>query len=84
VRSGRDQIAYREDQGQRAGAKVEYPFKVIKRHFGHVKVRYRGMAKNTSQLLVMFDLSNQSMVHKLLIADQQERASMWLVRPQVA
>ena len=31
-------------------AKVEHPFRVIKRQFGHVKVRYRGLAKNTSQL----------------------------------
>jgi IS5 family transposase len=32
-------------------AKVEHPFRVIKRQFGHVKVRYRGLAKNTAQLL---------------------------------
>lgn len=25
-------------------AKVEHPFRVIKRQFGHVKVRYRGLA----------------------------------------
>ena len=31
-------------------AKVEHPFRVIKRQFGHVKVRYRGLAKNTAQL----------------------------------
>jgi hypothetical protein len=30
-------------------AKVEHPFRVIKRQFGHVKVRYRGLAKNTAQ-----------------------------------
>ena len=28
-------------------AKVEHPFRVIKRQFGHVKVRYRGLKKNT-------------------------------------
>jgi IS5 family transposase len=27
---------------------VEHPFRVIKRQFGHCKVRYRGLAKNTS------------------------------------
>lgn len=26
-------------------AKVEHPFRVIKRQFGHVKVRYRGLKK---------------------------------------
>ena len=29
-------------------AKVEHPFRVIKRQFGHVKVRYRRLAKNTA------------------------------------
>ena len=45
-------------------AKVEHPFRVIKCQFGHRKVRYRGLAKNTSQLLVMFALSNLWMVRK--------------------
>jgi len=39
-------------------AKVEHPFRVIKRQFGHVKVRYRGLAKNTAQLVTLFALSN--------------------------
>ncbi len=30
-------------------AKVEHPFRVIKRQFGHVKTRYRGLAKNRAQ-----------------------------------
>jgi IS5 family transposase len=42
-------------------AKVEHPFRVIKCQFGHRKTRYRGLAKNTSQLLVMFALSNMWM-----------------------
>ncbi|WP_244672213.1 transposase, partial [Xanthomonas phaseoli] len=29
-------------------AKVEHPFRVIKRQFGYTKVRYRGLAKNTA------------------------------------
>ncbi|MGG6499510.1 UNVERIFIED_CONTAM: transposase, partial [Bacteroidetes bacterium 56_B9] len=29
-------------------AKVEHPFRVLKRQFGHVKVRYRGLSKNTA------------------------------------
>jgi IS5 family transposase len=48
-------------------AKVEHPFRVIKCQFGHRKARYRGMAKNTSQLLVMFALSNLWMVRKRLV-----------------
>ena len=43
-------------------AKVEHPFLVIKRQFGHVKVRYRGLAKNTAQLHTLFALANLRMV----------------------
>ena len=39
-------------------AKVEHPFRVIKRQFGYVKVRYRGLKKNTQQLITLFALSN--------------------------
>jgi IS5 family transposase len=47
-------------------AKVEHPFRVIKRQFGHVKVRYRGLKKNTAQLVTLFALSNLWMVRKKL------------------
>jgi IS5 family transposase len=30
-------------------AKVEHPFRLIKRQFGYVKVRYQGLKKNTAQ-----------------------------------
>jgi transposase, IS5 family len=50
----------------RIRAKVEHPFRVIKRQFGHVKVRYRGLAKNTAQLHTLFALSNLWMVRKRL------------------
>jgi IS5 family transposase len=50
-------------------AKVEHPFRVIKRQFGHVKVRYRGLKKNTAQLFTLFALSNLWMArHKLMQA----------------
>jgi len=39
-------------------AKVEHPFRVIKRQFGFIKVRYRGLKKNTAQLVTLFALSN--------------------------
>jgi IS5 family transposase len=47
-------------------AKVEHPFRVIKRQFGHVKVRYRGLAKNTAQLHTLFALSNLWMARRQL------------------
>lgn len=48
-------------------AKVEHPFRVIKCQFGHRKTRYRGLAKNTSQLQVMFALSNLWMARKRIL-----------------
>jgi IS5 family transposase len=48
----------------RIRAKVEHPFRVIKRQFGHVKVRYRGLAKNTAQLHTLFALANLWMVRR--------------------
>jgi transposase, IS5 family len=51
-------------------AKVEHPFRVVKRQFGHVKVRYRGLKKNTAQLVTLFALSNLWMSRaKLLVLD---------------
>ena len=50
-------------------AKVEHPFRVIKRQFGHVKVRYRGLAKNTAQLHTLFALSNLWMVRRTLLSE---------------
>jgi transposase, IS5 family len=49
-------------------AKVEHPFRVIKRQFGHVKVRYRGITKNTAQLMTLFALSNVWMARAKLRA----------------
>lgn len=48
-------------------AKVEHPFRVIKRQFGYVKVKYRGLAKNTANLMTLFALSNLWMVRKRLL-----------------
>ena len=51
-------------------AKVGHPFRVIKRQFGHVKVRYRGFKKNTQQLMLLFAWSNVWMVRSKLIGIQ--------------
>jgi transposase, IS5 family len=50
----------------RIRAKVEHPFRVIKRQFGHVKVRYRGLVKNTAQLHTLFALANLWMARRRL------------------
>ena len=54
----------------RIRAKVEHPFRVIKRQFGHAKVRNRGLAKNTAQLHTLFALSNLWMAKRQLMAAQ--------------
>ena len=52
-------------------AKVEHPFRVVKRQFGFVKVRYRGLVKNTAQLHTLFAPSNLWMVRKRVIQGMQ-------------
>ena len=55
-------------------AKVEHPFRVIKRQLGFVTVRYRGLAKNAAQVKTLFALSNLWMVRKkLAVLDGQVR-----------
>lgn len=39
-------------------AVVEHPFRIVKRQFGHTKVRYRGLSKNAQQLYLLFALGN--------------------------
>jgi len=48
-------------------AKVEHPFRVIKCQFGFTKVRYKGLAKNTAQLVTLFALSNLWMARRMLL-----------------
>jgi IS5 family transposase len=59
-------------------AKVEHPFRVIKRQFGYVKVRFRGLAKNTAQIVTLFALSNLWMVRRSLLVKTGK------LRPQLA
>lgn len=49
-------------------AKVEHPFRVLKRQFGYTKVRYRGLKKNTAQIVTLFALSNLWMARRRLMA----------------
>lgn len=39
-------------------AKVEHPFRIVKCQFGFVKARYKGLAKNDSQLAMLFTTAN--------------------------
>ena len=61
-----------------ARAKVEHPFRVIKRQFGLVKVRSRGLAKYTAHVVTLFALANLWMARGRLMA------VVAAVRPQTA
>jgi transposase, IS5 family len=52
-------------------AKVEHPFHVVKNLFGFRKVRYRGLAKNTAQLHMLFALANLVIAKRSLLAAQR-------------
>jgi IS5 family transposase len=56
-----------EQAKARIRAKVEHPFRVIKRQFGYVKVKYRGRAKNTVNLMTLFALSNLWMTRQRVL-----------------
>jgi len=52
----------------RVRAVVEHPFLVVKRLWGHAKVRYRGLAKNLAQMYTLFGLANLYRVRKRFVA----------------
>lgn len=49
-------------------AKVEHPFRYVKRVFGYDKVRYRGLAKNTERLFLLSGFTNLLIGKKYLLA----------------
>jgi IS5 family transposase len=65
--AGYQGVEKRPDAKVGVRAKVEHPFRVIKRQFGFVKVRYRGLKKNTAQLFTLVALSNLWMVRSKLM-----------------
>jgi transposase, IS5 family len=51
----------------RVRAIVEHPFLVVKRLWGHAKVRYRGIEKNLAQMYTLFALANVYRVRRQLM-----------------
>ena len=49
----------------------ESHFCIIKREFSYKKVRYRGLAKNTAQLMMLFALRNIFMARRSLEVDPE-------------
>ncbi len=77
---GRAKTKVQKEEHRKASvcAKVEHPFRVIKRQFGLVKARFRGLAKNTAHVVTLFALSNLWMARKQLMA------MTGVVRPKAA
>jgi transposase, IS5 family len=80
MKEGRAKRAIQKREKRKASirARVEHPFRVIKRQFGLMKVRFRGLAKNTAHLITLFALSNLWMARRKLLAMTGS------LRPQIA
>ena len=74
----KDRAKKQEHEKASKRAKGEHPFRVVKKQFGFVKVRFRGLMKNTAHVVTLFALSNLWMARKKLIA------MMGQVRPKMA
>ncbi|THF56228.1 transposase [Pseudothauera rhizosphaerae] len=48
-------------------SRIEHPFRVLKRQFGYIKVRYHGLAKNSSQIVGLFALINLYIARRQLM-----------------
>ena len=59
----------RQRRGHAGGirARVEHLFRIVKRQFGYTKVRYRGLAKNTAQVMVLIGLANLYALRRRLV-----------------
>ena len=70
MQDGREKRAIEKNETRKASirARVEHPFRVIKRQFGLMKVRFRGLAKNTTHVITLFALSNLWMARRKLLA----------------
>jgi transposase, IS5 family len=56
-----------ETRKARVRARVEHPFRIVKCVFGYVKVRFKGLAKNTAQVVTLFALANLYLARKHLL-----------------
>jgi IS5 family transposase len=69
IANGRErQRAMREERKKaQVRARVEHPFRIVKCVFGYVKVRFKGVAKNTTQIITLFALANLYQIRKYLM-----------------
>jgi Transposase and inactivated derivatives, IS5 family len=64
--SGSQKKRNRRNSGIRA--RVEHLFRILKRQFGYTKVRYRGLMKNTAQVMALIGLANLYALRRRLAA----------------
>lgn len=64
----RDLVDQIEHKKASVRAKVEHPFRIVKRQFGYLKVRYRGLKKNGAQVMTLFALANLWMARRTVLA----------------
>jgi transposase, IS5 family len=75
TKAGVDEVERRKNRTKaRVRAKVEWPFRVLKRIFGLAKVRYRGLKKNHHWLCAAFALINVYQNRKRLMNLNQRLA----------
>ena len=67
-KDGVDEEARRKNRTKsKVRAKVEWPFRILKRVFGFTRVRYRGLKKNLERLQAAFALVNLYLHRKRLV-----------------
>ena len=74
----KDMLLAAEKAKAQVRAFVEHPFHVIKNLFKYRGVRYRGLAKNTAELYLLFGLANLMKAKKALLlsaGDQSVRSA---------
>jgi IS5 family transposase len=69
IRCARERAKAMREETKKAQirARVEHPFRIVKCVFGYVKVRFKGLAKNTSQVTTLFALANLYLARKHLL-----------------
>jgi IS5 family transposase len=80
IRRARERVRAMRAEKRKAQvrARVEHPFRIVKCVFGYVKVRFKGLAKNTAQVVTLFALANLYLARKLLLP------AIGQMRPQAA
>lgn len=80
MKDSREKRAIEKNEKRRASvrARGEHPFRVVKCQFKLMKVRFRGLAKNTAHVITLFALSNLWMARRRLLA------MTGVLRPQIA